>query len=51
MHSADGYSATFVEGGFEYAMPDKNLLSSVTLVIGSGDDERKTLLLKTTYTF
>lgn len=49
--TTESYSATFVEAGLEYAMPEKNLLTNATLLMGSGDDETKALLLKATYTF
>lgn len=61
MHSGDkydataaamaSYSATIIEAGFEYAMPEKNLLTNASLVLGSGDNEDTALLLKATHTF
>jgi len=45
------YTATLLEAGFEYAMPEKNLLTNAILVYGTGDSEDKALVLKASYTF
>lgn len=45
------YSAQIVQAGFEYAMPEKNLLTKASLILGSGDNETTALILKATYTF